>query len=157
MSLLAIQTINYLSILDTIIRLGGPNSRRSTVVNSLKTVFYLSFLTFLLFMAASPWIFENDRTMPELPSTRTEVEAIEETMAYLKTVSHRGFRGQDPEVNCWEVFKDAKFSARYLDLYGQWQVDAWYSRVRYYWRVFDSSLEVASQSQLFTDNETISC
>lgn len=108
-------------------------------------------------MVASPWIFGNERTIPEIPSTRTEAEAIEKTQAYLKTVSHRGFRGQDAETNCWETFKDAKFSARYLELYGAWQVNAWYSRVRYYWRVNDSTLEVAPEGLLFTENEIISC
>jgi hypothetical protein len=156
-SLFAIQTIDYLSILDTITRRGGSNSERLSTANVVKIVFYLSFLSFILFMIASPWIFGNDRTVPEIPATRTEAEAIEQTKAYLKTVSHRGFRENDPEVNCWETFKEAKFSARYLELYGAWQVDAWYSRVRYYWRVTDSSLEVAPDGLLFTENETIAC
>jgi len=151
------QTTNHLSILDTITRWGGSNPGRPTTANVVKIVFYLSFLAFILFMIASPWIYGNDRTIPEIPATRTEAEAIEQTQAYLKTVSHHGYRGNDPEVNCWETFKEAKFSARYLELYGAWQVDAWYSRVRYYWRVSDSSLEVAPEGQFFTDNETISC
>ena len=151
------QTTNHLSILDTITRRGGSNPGRPTTANVVKIVFYLSFLAFILFMIASPWIYGNDRTIPEIPATRTEAEAIEQTQAYLKTVSHPGYRGNDPEVNCWETFKEAKFSARYLELYGAWQVDAWYSRVRYYWRVSDSSLEVAPEGQFFTDNETISC
>lgn len=108
-------------------------------------------------MVASPWIYGNDRTIPEIPSTRTDVEAIEQTQVYLKSVSHRGFQGRGPEVNCWETFKEAKFSARYLVQAGAWQVDAWYSRVRYFWRVIDSSLEVAPESQLFTENQTIAC
>jgi hypothetical protein len=151
------QTTNHLSILDTITRRGGSNPGRPTTANVVKIVFYLSFLAFILFMIASPWIYGNDRIIPEIPATRTEAEAIEQTQAYLKTVSHHGYRGNDPEVNCWETFKEAKFSARYLELYGAWQVDAWYSRVRYYWRVSDSSLEVAPEGQFFTDNETISC
>ena len=121
---MAIQTTNYLSIVDTIIRRGSSNSKPPATASVIKAVFYLSFLALLLFMVASPWIYGNDRTVPEIPSTRTEAEAIEQTKAYLKTVSHRGFRGKDPEVNCWETFEEAKFSARYLELYGEWQVDA---------------------------------
>ena len=157
MSLLAIQTTNYLSILDSIIHRGDPNSKPLATASLIKAVLYLSFLGLLVFMVASPWIYGNDRTIAEIPSTRTDVEAIEQTKAYLKTVSHRGFRGKDAEVGCWETFKDAKFSARYLELYGAWEVDAWYSRVRYFWRVSDSSLEVAPPGQLFTENETIEC
>ena len=157
MSLIAIQTTNYLSILETITRPGGSNSRPPATKSIIKVVLYLSFLALLLFMIASPRIYGNDRTIPEIPSTRTDVEAIEETKAYLKTVSHRGFQGRDAEVICWETLKEAKFSARYLELYGSWQVDAWYSRVRYYWRVNAASLEVAPEGQLFTTNQTISC
>ena len=79
-----------------------------------KTGFYDSVAAFGVFAAASFFLFDNDRTVPEIPATRTEAEVISGTKAYLETVTHLGLKLQDPETTCAETFKDAEFKAEYL-------------------------------------------
>ena len=58
---------------------------------------------------------------------------------------------QDAPARWWDVFEDAIFKATYLDR-GSWHVDAWYERVRYYWRVDDKTLAVKGDNWLEPDN-----
>jgi hypothetical protein len=121
-----------------------------------KTGFYVSVAAFALFVGVSYFLFDKDRTVPEIPATRTEVEVISETKAYLETITHFGLKLQDPKTTCAETFADAEFKAEYL-LYGSWRINAYYSAVRYFWRVDDVSLEVTQDDFLKTLRDTITC
>ena len=109
-----------------------------------------------MFAIVSFFLFDNDRTIPEIPATRTEAEVIGETKAHLETITHLGLKLQDPETTCAETFKDAVFKAEYL-LYGSWRINAYYSGVRYFWRVDDAALEVTQDNFLKSHNDTITC
>lgn len=145
-----------MSILDIVAPRVGRRRRQIQKALLAKTGFYVSVAVFGIFAAASFLLFDNDRTVPEIPATRTEAEVIEETKAYLETITHRGLKLQDPETTCAETFKDAEFKAEYL-LYGSWRINAYYSEVRYFWRVDDASLEVTQDNFLKTTNDTITC
>ena len=121
-----------------------------------KTGFYVSVAVFVIFVGVSYFLFDKDRTVPEIPATRTEPEVINETRAYLETITHFGLKLQDSETTCAETFQDAEFKAEYL-LYGSWRINAYYSAVRYFWRVDDASLEVTPDGFLKTLNDTITC
>jgi hypothetical protein len=116
-----------------------------------KAEFYVSVAAFTVFAGASFFLFDKDRTVPEIPATHTEAEVISETKAFLETITHRGLKLQDPETTGAETFKDAEFKAEYL-FYRSWRINAYYSVVRYFWRVDDASLEVTQDGFLTTLN-----
>lgn len=145
-----------MSILDALAPRIGNRRRRLKKSLLAKTGFYVSVAAFAVFAAGSYYLFDKDRTVPEIPATRTEAEVITETKAYLGTITHLGLKLQDPETTCAETFKDAEFKAEYL-LYGSWRINAYYSEVRYFWRVDDASLEVTQDNFLKTTNDTITC
>jgi aspartyl/asparaginyl beta-hydroxylase (cupin superfamily) len=146
----------HLSILDTIAPRIGHSRRRIKKQLLAKTGFYVSVAAFAVFAGVSYFLFDKDRTVPEIPATQTEAEVIGETKAYLEKITHFGLKLQDPETTCAETFKDAEFKAEYL-LYGSWRINAYYSGVRYFWRVDDASLEVTQDNFLKTLNDRITC
>ena len=145
-----------MNILDTVAPRIGQRRRRVRKALIAKTGFYASVGAFAVFAIVSFFLFDNDRTIPEIPATRTEAEVIGETKAHLETITHLGLKLQDPETTCAETFKDAVFKAEYL-LYGSWRINAYYSGVRYFWRVDDAALEVTQDNFLKSHNDTITC
>ena len=145
-----------MSILDTIAPRRGPKQRRLTKTFVAKTTFYASVALSALFILGSVILYENDRTVEMIPATRDTFAVIDEVQEYLKIATHRGFLNQDEPASCWDSFEDAEFSARYL-LYGSWQINAYFSRVRYYWRVDDKTLAVTRDRWLSTYTPTIKC
>jgi hypothetical protein len=145
-----------MSILDTIAPRRGPRQRRLTKTLVAKTAFYVSVALTGLFILGSVILFENDRTLEVVPATRDSFAVIDEVQEYLKITTHRGFLNQDNPVSCWDSFENAEFSAEYL-LYGSWQINAFYSRVRYYWRVDDNTMAVTRDRWLSTYTPTIKC
>ena len=130
-----------MGILDTIAPRKGPKQRRLTKTFIAKATLITGVVAIAVFISVSVGLYENDRTVPEIAATRVEDDVIVKVQEYLQTAQHRGFLNQDDPVSCWDVFENAKFGARY-QLYGFWQVDAFYSRVRYFWRVDDVTLKV---------------
>jgi len=145
-----------LSILDTIAPRRGPKQRRLTKSLVAKTGFYVSVAAAAVFMLASVILFENDRVLEQIPATRDSFEVIDEVQLYLQIATHRGFLNQSEPASCWSEFEDKEFTAEYL-LYGSWQINAFYNRVRYYWRVDDRSMEVTRDNWLKTHTPTIDC
>ncbi len=145
-----------MSILDTIAPRRGPRQRRLTKSLVAKTGFYVSVAAAAVFILVSVILFENDRTLEQIPATRDSFGVIDEVQLYLQIATHRGFLNQDEPASCWDVFAGEEFRAEYL-LYGSWQVNAFYNRVRYYWRVDDRSLDVTRDQWLRTYSPTIDC
>ena len=145
-----------MSILDTIAPRIGSSRRRLRKQLLAKTGFYVSVAAFAIFAGASYFLFDKDRTVPEIPATRTEAEVLGETKVFLETITHFCLKLQDPETTCAETFQDAEFQAEYL-LYGSWRINAYYSGVRYFWRVDDASFEVTKDNFLKTLNDRITC
>lgn len=92
----------------------------------------------------------------KIPATHTNIEVLEAVQQYLKTATHRGYSGRDEEVACWAIFKDTEIEVRYLG-YGSWLTNAWYDRVRYYWRVDDETMKVLPERWWEPVNLTIEC
>ena len=138
-----------MSILDTIAPRKGPKQRRLTVTFVAKFAFIATVLVFMVFALSSVFTFGQDTTIPTIPETRTSNEVVGVVQDFLKTQTHRGFLNQDEPSNCWDVFHDKEFTARYLQ-HGSWQVDAYYERIRYYWRVDDLSLKVSQDDWVQT-------
>ena len=145
-----------MSILDTIAPRRGHNQRRWSPSLVAKTGFYVAVAAGALFILGSVILFENDRELTPIPATRDSFAVIDEVQLYLQTVTHRGFLNQSEPASCWVEFGDQEFKAEYLQ-FGSWRVDAYYSLVRYYWRVDDKTLEVARDRWLRTNNPTIDC
>jgi len=145
-----------LSILDTLAPRRGPKQSRLTKSLVAKTGFYVSVAAVAIFMLTSVILFENDRELTPIPSTRDSFTVVDEVQQYLRIATHRGFLNQDEPVSCWNVFESQEFRAQYL-LYGSWQVNAFYNRVRYYWRVDDKTLAVTRDNWLKTFTPTIDC
>lgn len=144
-----------MSILDTIAPRRGPRRRLSKSLVA-KTGFYVSVAAAAVFVLSSVILFENDRVLEQVPATRDSFAVIDEVQQYLQIATHRGFLNQDEPASCWDAFADKEFGAEYL-LYGSWQVNAFYSRVRYYWRVDDKSLAVSRDGWLKTHTPTVDC
>ncbi|MDA1279128.1 MAG: hypothetical protein O3B95_03685 [Chloroflexi bacterium] len=148
--------LDSLSILDTIAPRRGPKQRRFGWIFAAKTGFYASAATIVVFTLATFILFDADRTLEEIPATRTSPEVIDAVQEYLRTATHRGFLNQDAPASCWDVFETEEFKVEYL-LYGSWRVDAYYRLVRYYWRVDDKTMEVTRDAWFKTYNPTIHC
>lgn len=130
-----------MNILDAIAPRRGPKQRRLTKTFIAKAGFFVAVVAIAIFVLASVILFENDREIEQIPATRDSAEVVGEVQRYLQTASHRGFSNQSEPASCWNEFEDKEFTAEYL-LQGSWQVNAFYSRIRYYWRVDDKTLEV---------------
>jgi hypothetical protein len=138
-----------MSILDVIAPRKGPKQRRLTVTFFAKFAFIGTVLVFMGFALASVFTFGQDTTIPTIPETRTADEVVQVIEDFLKTQTHRGFLNQDEPSSCWDIFQDKEITATYLR-HGSWQVDAYYERIRYYWRVDDLSLEVTQDDWVQT-------
>ena len=94
-----------LSILDTIAPRRGPKRRRLTKSLVAKTGFYVFVAGAAVFMLASVILFENDRTLEQVPSTRDSFAVIDEVQLFLQIATHRGFLNNDEPASCWDVFE----------------------------------------------------
>lgn len=84
---------------------------------------------------------------------------LEQVHDYLKRTEVKDFVGHAGEFeikNCWTEFESEEFAVEYLD-FGSWRINAFYNKVRYYWRVDDLSLEVTRDAWVRTNNPTILC
>jgi hypothetical protein len=145
-----------MSILDTIAPRRGQKQRRYGLIFLSKTAFYATVAGFVLLTAVLVIFFDEPNELNTIAPTRVDSEIIAGVQNYLQTTTHRGFLNQDEPASCWGVFENATFSAEYL-LFGSWQVNAWYDKVRYYWRVDDVSLDVTIDGWLQTYNGTVDC
>jgi len=150
-----------LKILDTIAPRSGPEGRRRlrlilTVQLTAKTAFYVSVVAGAIFVLVAFILFDKDRELEQIPSTRTSAEVIQQVQEYLKNTNVYAYGDRSRTLNCWTEFEEQEFNAEYLNR-GSWRIDAYYDLVRYYWRVDDITLEVTRDAWLKTHNPTIRC
>ena len=147
---------NTLGIFSTINLPTHPELRFWTKSLIAKTGFYVGFAVFCFFVLVSVILFEDDRELKLIPSSRTRFEIIDAVEQYLRYRTHVELEDTSVRLNCWESFADKKFVAEYL-LYGSWHVNAFHDRIRYYWRVDDKTLGVARDRWYKTRISTLNC
>ena len=150
-----------MKILDTIAPRRGPKGRRRlrlilTVQLTAKTIFYISVVTGAIFVLVAFILFDKDRELKQIPSTRTGAEVTRQVQKYLKNTNVYAYGDRSRTLNCWTEFGDQEFNAEYLNR-GSWRIDAFNDLVRYYWRVDDITFEVTRDPWLKTYNPTIAC
>ena len=150
-----------MKILDTIAPRRGPKGRRRlrlilTVQLTAKTTFYVSVIAGSIFVLVAFILFDKDRELKQIPSTRTSAEVIQQVQKYLKNTNVYAYGDRSRTLKCWVEFGEQEFNAEYLNL-GSWRIDAFYDLVRYYWRVDDITFEVTRDPWLRTYNPTIAC
>ena len=120
------------------------------------TAFYVSVVAGAIFVLAAFILFDKDRELEQIPSTRTGPQVIRQVEQYLKNTNVYAYGDRSRTLNCWAEFEGQEFKAEYLNR-GSWRIDAYYDLVRYYWRVNDMTLEVTRDAWLKTHNPTIGC
>ena len=121
-----------------------------------KTAFYVSVVAGAIFVLAAFILFDKDRELEQIPSTRTGPQVIRQVEQYLKNTNVYAYGDRSRTLNCWAEFEGQEFKAEYLNL-GSWRIDAYYDLVRYYWRVDDITLEVTRDPWVKTYNPSIGC
>ena len=121
-----------------------------------KTAFYVSVVAGAIFVLAAFILFDKDRELEQIPSTRTGPQVIRQVEQYLKNTNVYAYGDRSRTLNCWAEFEGQEFKAEYLNR-GSWRIDAYYDLVRYYWRVDDISLEVTRDPWVKTYNPSIGC
>ena len=134
-------------VLDEVVPRTGKKQRRVTVTVGLKTAFYVAVVLAAVFTFVVFVLWADDTTIPEIPATRDADVVQLQVENYLKNSTHRGLEKQDEPVTCWDTFSDKEFKTEYKN-YGSWLVDAFYEKVRYFWRVDDLTLEVIEDDRL---------
>ena len=109
-----------------------------------------------LFVLVAFILFDKDRELKQIPSTRTSAEVIQQVQKYLKNTNVYAYGDRSRTLNCWTEFGDQEFNAEYLNR-GSWRIDAYYDLVRYHWRVDDITFEVTRDPWVKTYNPTIAC
>ena len=145
-----------MSLLDTIAPSRGPNKTRYGLVFIAKTTFFVGVALYAVFALTSFLLFDGDRELEVIPATRVESEIMAPVFAYLDATNVNAYTDLTTQLNCGTVFADAEFKAEYLNQ-GVWRVNAWFNRVRYYWRVDDLTLEVTRDDWVRTTNPTLKC
>jgi hypothetical protein len=145
-----------MSLLDTIAPKRGPNQRRFGKLFAAKTSFYVAVFLGAIFVLVAYILYDNDRVLDEIPATRVESEIFQPVYDYLQVTNVHAYGDPSTQLNCGTEFADAEFKAEYLNR-GSWRVNAWYNKVRYYWRVDDLTLEVTRDPWLKTNIATIEC
>ena len=150
-----------MKILDRIAPRGGPKHRRRlrltlTVQLTAKTIFYVALVGGAIFVLLAYILFDKDRELKQIPSTRTSAEVIQQVQKYLKNTNVYAYGDRSRTLNCWTEFGEQEFNAEYLNR-GSWRIDAFYDRVRYYWRVDDITFAVTRDPWVKTYNPTIGC
>jgi|TARA_Y100000588_G_scaffold132920_1_gene145688 hypothetical protein len=121
-----------------------------------KTAFYVSVVAGAIFVLAAFILFDKDRELEQIPSTRTGPQVIRQVEQYLKNTNVYAYGDRSRTLNCWAEFEGQEFKAEYLNR-GSWRIDAYYDLVRYYWRVDDITLEVTRDPWVKTYNPSIGC
>ena len=121
-----------------------------------KTAFYVSVVSGAIFVLAAFILFDKDRELEQIPSTRTGPQVIRQVEQYLKNTNVYAYGDRSRTLNCWAEFEGQEFKAEYLNR-GSWRIDAYYDLVRYYWRVDDITLEVTRDPWVKTYNPSIGC
>jgi len=121
-----------------------------------KTAFYVSVVAGAIFVLAAFILFDKDRELEQIPSTRTGSQVIRQVEQYLKNTNVYAYGDRSRTLNCWAEFEGQEFKAEYLNR-GSWRIDAYYDLVRYYWRVDDITLEVTRDPWVKTYNPSIGC
>ena len=121
-----------------------------------KTAFYVSVVAGAIFVLAAFILFDKDRELEQIPSTRTGPQVIRQVEQYLKNTNVYAYGERSRTLNCWAEFEGQEFKAEYLNR-GSWRIDAYYDLVRYYWRVDDITLEVTRDPWVKTYNPSIGC
>ena len=121
-----------------------------------KTAFYVSVVAGAIFVLAAFILFDKDRELEQIPSTRTGPQVIRQVEQYLKNTNVYAYGDRSRTLNCWVEFEGQEFKAEYLNR-GSWRIDAYYDLVRYYWRVDDITLEVTRDPWVKTYNPSIGC
>ena len=121
-----------------------------------KTTFYVSVVAGAIFVLAAFILFDKDRELEQIPSTRTGSQVIRQVEQYLKNTNVYAYGDRSRTLNCWAEFEGQEFKAEYLNR-GSWRIDAYYDLVRYYWRVDDITLEVTRDPWVKTYNPSIGC
>ena len=139
----------------------GPKQRRRlrlmmTAQLTAKTTFYVSVVAGAIFVLAAFILFDKDRELEQIPSTRTGPQVIRQVEQYLKNTNVYAYGDRSRTLNCWAEFEGQEFKAEYLNR-GSWRIDAYYDLVRYYWRVDDITLEVTRDPWVKTYNPSIGC
>ena len=139
----------------------GPKRRRRlrlmvTAQLTAKTAFYVSVVAGAIFVLAAFILFDKDRELEQIPSTRTGPQVIRQVEQYLKNTNVYAYGDRSRTLNCWAEFEGQEFKAEYLNR-GSWRIDAYYDLVRYYWRVDDITLEVTRDPWVKTYNPSIGC
>ena len=139
----------------------GPKRRRRlrlmmTAQLTAKTAFYVSVVAGAIFVLAAFILFDKDRELEQIPSTRTGPQVIRQVEQYLKNTNVYAYGDRSRTLNCWAEFEGQDFKAEYLNR-GSWRIDAYYDLVRYYWRVDDITLEVTRDPWVKTYNPSIGC
>ena len=119
-----------------------------------KTAFYVSVVAGAIFVLAAFILFDKDRELEQIPSTRTGPQVIRQVEQYLKNTNVYAYGDRSRTLNCWAEFEGQEFKAEYLNR-GSWRIDAYYDLVRYYWRVDDITLEVTRDPWVKTYNPSI--
>ena len=137
----------------------GPKRRRRlrlmmTAQLTAKTAFYVSVVAGAIFVLAAFILFDKDRELEQIPSTRTGPQVIRQVEQYLKNTNVYAYGDRSRTLNCWAEFEGQEFKAEYLNR-GSWRIDAYYDLVRYYWRVDDITLEVTRDPWVKTYNPSI--
>ncbi|KAA1298241.1 MAG: hypothetical protein EGP07_05540 [SAR202 cluster bacterium] len=150
-----------MKILDMIAPRRGPKRRRRlrlmmTAQLTAKTAFYVSVVAGAIFVLAAFILFDKDRELEQIPSTRTGPQVIRQVEQYLKNTNVYAYGDRSRTLNCWAEFEGQEFKAEYLNR-GSWRIDAYYDLVRYYWRVDDITLEVTRDPWVKTYNPSIGC
>ena len=136
-----------------------PKHRRRLMVTAqltAKTTFYVSVVAGAIFVLAAFILFDKDRELEQIPSTRTGPQVIRQVEQYLKNTNVYAYGDRSRTLNCWAEFEGQEFKAEYLNR-GSWRIDAYYDLVRYYWRVDDITLEVTRDPWVKTYNPSIGC
>ena len=121
-----------------------------------KTAFYVSVVAGAIFVLTAFILFDKDRELEQIPSTRTGPQVIRQVEQYLKNTNVYAYGDRSRTLNCWAEFEGQEFKAEYLNR-GSWRIDAYYDLVRYYWRVDDITLEVTRDPWVKTYNPSIGC
>ena len=121
-----------------------------------KPAFYVSVVAGAIFVLAAFILFDKDRELEQIPSTRTGPQVIRQVEQYLKNTNVYAYGDRSRTLNCWAEFEGQEFKAEYLNR-GSWRIDAYYDLVRYYWRVDDITLEVTRDPWVKTYNPSIGC
>ena len=150
-----------MKILDTIAPRREPKGRRRlrlilTVQLTAKMTFYVSVVAGAIFVLVAFILFDKDRELKQIPSTRTSAEVIQQVQKYLKNANVYAYGDRSRTLNCWTEFGEQEFNAEYLNR-GSWRIDAYYDLVRYHWRVDDITLEVTRDPWVKTYHPTIGC